>query len=158
VILINIRMPGLDGVGATREIVAAHPEGDGPKVVMLTTLDLDEYVLGALQAGASGFLLKDATPDVIIDGVRIAASGAAMLAPTVTRRLIDRITTRPEIASMVPRLHADMLQLPLRDSCCALVVAYYSIQHLPQMALHHRVALTTRPHRRGRPAQRAAPC
>jgi DNA-binding NarL/FixJ family response regulator len=101
VILMDIRMPEVDGVEATRQIVTSHPDGDGPRVVMLTTFDLDEYVLGALRAGASGFLLKDATPETIIDGIRVAASGAAMLAPSVTRRLIDRFTTRPEIANLV---------------------------------------------------------
>jgi len=109
VILMDIRMPDVDGVEATRQIVAANPDGDGPRVVMLTSFDLDEYVLGALRAGASGFLLKDASPESIIDGIRVAASGEAMLAPSVTRRLIDRFTARPEIANLVPPEGIDLL-------------------------------------------------
>jgi DNA-binding NarL/FixJ family response regulator len=100
VVLMDVRMPGVDGVEATRQILGAKSEG-GPRVVVLTTFDLDEYVVGALAAGASGFLLKDAAADTIIEGIRTVASGAAMLAPTVTRRLIDRFATRGEIANLV---------------------------------------------------------
>ena len=85
VVLMDIRMPVLDGIVATRRICAA---GDGPRVLILTTFDLDEYVYDALQAGASGFLLKDAPPQTLFDAVRIVAAGDALLAPTVTRRLI----------------------------------------------------------------------
>jgi DNA-binding NarL/FixJ family response regulator len=84
-VLMDIRMPVLDGIVATRCICAA---GDGPRVLILTTFDLDEYVYDALQAGASGFLLKDAPPQTLFDAVRIVAAGDALLAPTVTRRLI----------------------------------------------------------------------
>jgi DNA-binding NarL/FixJ family response regulator len=85
VVLMDIRMPVLDGIVATRCICAA---GDGPRVLILTTFDLDEYVYDALQAGASGFLLKDAPPQTLFDAVRVVAAGDALLAPTVTRRLI----------------------------------------------------------------------
>ncbi len=102
VILMDIRMPGLDGVAATRAICQRYAGRRGPKVIVLTTFDLDEYVVGALRAGASGFLLKDAAPDDIVNGIRIVASGDALLAPSVTRRLIDRFCTRGEIAQMVP--------------------------------------------------------
>ncbi|HZT15863.1 MAG TPA: response regulator transcription factor [Gaiellaceae bacterium] len=102
VVLMDIRMPEMDGVEATRQIVAGHPRGEGPRVIVLTTFDLDEYVVAALQAGASGFLLKDATPADIVGGVRAVAAGNALLAPTVTRRLIDRFVERGEVASLAP--------------------------------------------------------
>ncbi|GAA4112025.1 MULTISPECIES: response regulator transcription factor [Streptomyces] len=86
VVLMDIRMPGMNGIEATREIVAA---GDSSKVLVLTTFDLDEYVYQALRAGASGFLLKDASARQLADGVRVVASGEALLAPSVTRRLIN---------------------------------------------------------------------
>jgi DNA-binding NarL/FixJ family response regulator len=85
VVLMDVRMPRLDGLAAARRL---NELGSGTKVVMLTTFDLDEYVYDALRAGASGFLLKDATSDQLVAAVRIAADGDAMLAPSVTRRLI----------------------------------------------------------------------
>ena len=84
VVLMDIRMPELDGIAATREITARHPA----RVLVLTTYDLDEYVYDALQAGASGFLLKDTPPGRLVDGIRAVAGGEALLAPSVTRRLI----------------------------------------------------------------------
>ena len=86
VVLMDIRMPGLDGIAATRLLTSAHP---GPRVLILTTFDLDEYVYDALQAGASGFLLKDVTAERLFDAVRVIAGGEALLAPSVTRRLIS---------------------------------------------------------------------
>ena len=100
VILMDIRMPNMDGVQATRQIVAAHPSGQGPRMIVLTTFDLDEYVVAALQAGASGFLLKDSTAADIVGAVRAVAAGNALLAPTVTRRLIDRFVARGEVANI----------------------------------------------------------
>jgi DNA-binding NarL/FixJ family response regulator len=92
VVLMDVRMPVMDGIDATREICAA---GLGaPKVLILTTFDLDEYVFGALQAGASGFLLKDTPADDLVAGVRIVAHGDGLLAPSVTRRLIAEFTSR----------------------------------------------------------------
>ncbi len=85
VVLMDIRMPELDGIAATRQITARHPT----RVLVLTTYDLDEYVYDALQAGASGFLLKDTPPPQLADGIRAVADGEALLAPTVTRRLIE---------------------------------------------------------------------
>ncbi|MFE3602266.1 response regulator [Streptomyces sp. NPDC059096] len=89
VVLMDIRMPELNGIEATREIVAADATA---KVLVLTTFDLDEYVYQALRAGASGFLLKDASARQLADGVRVVASGEALLAPTVTRRLITEFS------------------------------------------------------------------
>ena len=88
VVLMDIRMPELDGLAATRRITAEHPA----RVLVLTTYDLDEYVYDALQAGASGFLLKDTPPAQLVDGIRAVASGEALLAPTVTRRLIEEFS------------------------------------------------------------------
>ena len=87
VILMDVRMPKLDGVEATRRLTAA---GVRARVVILTTFDLDEYVHEAIRAGASGFLLKDVRPAQLVDAVRVVAAGEALLAPTVTRRLLDR--------------------------------------------------------------------
>jgi len=92
VVLMDIRMPVMDGVEATRRLVA-EPAPGGLRVLILTTFDLDELVHAALEAGASGFLLKDAPPDDLARGIRVVAAGDAMLAPSVTRRLISHVTT-----------------------------------------------------------------
>jgi DNA-binding NarL/FixJ family response regulator len=92
VVLMDIRMPRLDGIAATKQLLRAHPGG---RVLILTTYDQDEYVYDALRAGASGFMLKDAQPEQLIDAVRVIAAGAALLAPTVTKRLIAEFTARP---------------------------------------------------------------
>src|SRR5579871_4389433 len=95
VILMDIRMPELDGLEATRRILADGAQS--VKIVILTTFDLDEYVYAALRAGASGFLLKDLTPEQLIAAVRLVASGDALLAPSITRRLVERFA-RPATA------------------------------------------------------------
>jgi DNA-binding NarL/FixJ family response regulator len=87
VVLMDVRMPGTDGIEATRQLTG--PAADGPRILILTTFDLDEYVYDALRAGASGFLLKDVTAERLFDAVRVIAAGEALLAPTVTRRLIS---------------------------------------------------------------------
>ena len=86
VVLMDIRMPGMDGIEATRRIVAS---GSRSRVLVLTTFDLDEYAYGALRAGASGFLLKDALPQELLAGIRAVAGGEAVVAPTLTKRLLD---------------------------------------------------------------------
>ncbi|MGK5559266.1 response regulator, partial [Actinomadura kijaniata] len=93
VVLMDIRMPVLDGLEATRRIIA-DPHLSGVRVVILTTFDLDDYVYGAIKAGASGFLVKDTEPPELIHGVRVVARGDALLAPTVTRRLIAEFASR----------------------------------------------------------------
>jgi len=95
VVLMDVRMPVLDGLQATRELLKDHADQDGPKVLMLTTFDLDEYVYEALRAGASGFLLKDAPAAELTRAVRVVAAGDALLAPSVTRRLIADFAKRP---------------------------------------------------------------
>ncbi|MEU4292413.1 response regulator transcription factor [Kribbella sp. NPDC026596] len=103
VVLMDVRMPVLDGIEATRRIVAESAPAPGPRILMLTTFDLDEHVYDALAAGASGFLLKDVTAERLFDAVRVIASGGGLLAPTVTRRLIAEFARlRPAAESGVP--------------------------------------------------------
>ncbi|GHJ53233.1 response regulator [Micromonospora chersina] len=102
VVLMDIRMPGLDGLAATRQIA---PDPD-VRVIILTTFDLDDYVYGALRAGASGFLVKDTEPAELIHGVRVVARGDALIAPAITRRLIAEFTARATHPDPGPRLAA----------------------------------------------------
>jgi DNA-binding NarL/FixJ family response regulator len=103
VVLMDVRMPGTDGIEATKRLAEASPT---PRVLILTTFDLDEYVYDALRAGASGFLLKDVTAERLFDAVRVVAAGDALLAPNVTRRLISEFArNRPRpVASNIPQL------------------------------------------------------
>jgi DNA-binding NarL/FixJ family response regulator len=120
VVLMDVRMPELDGIEATRRMLA--DSGVDSKVVMLTTFDMDEYVYEALRAGASGFLLKDAPPEQLVDGIRAVCSGDALLAPSVTRRVIEEFVRRPpeavrtappEIEELTPR-ECEVLRLIAR--------------------------------------------
>ncbi|MBQ1017689.1 response regulator transcription factor [Micromonospora sp. D93] len=102
VVLMDVRMPGMDGIEATRRITAV---GSRSRVLMLTTFDLDEYVYAGLRAGASGFLLKDARPEELIAGIRAVASGDSVVAPSLTRKLMDAYLQEPATAtSENPRL------------------------------------------------------
>jgi DNA-binding NarL/FixJ family response regulator len=101
VVLMDIRMPVMDGLQATARILG-DPATAGVRVLMLTTFDLDEYVFGALKAGASGFLLKDTPPADLLAGIRIVAAGDALLSPSVTRHLIEEYVRRPSGAQPVP--------------------------------------------------------
>jgi DNA-binding NarL/FixJ family response regulator len=104
VVLMDVRMPELDGIEATRRLLANGGAGE-TKVVMLTTFDMDEYVFDALRAGASGFLLKDVPPERLIDGIRAVANGDALLAPSITRRLIEEfVRSGPASSSPPPAL------------------------------------------------------
>jgi DNA-binding NarL/FixJ family response regulator len=96
VVLMDVRMPVLDGIDATRQITA-DPERAATRVVMLTTFDMDEYVYEALRAGASGFLLKDVQPELLVAGIRAVHGGDSLLAPSVTRRMIDSFVSTPRI-------------------------------------------------------------
>jgi DNA-binding NarL/FixJ family response regulator len=100
VVLMDVEMPGMDGLEATRRIVAA---GGGPAVLILTTFDRDDYLFAALEAGASGFLLKNARPEHLVDGVRAIAAGEALLAPELTRAVIERAVARDRATSDAPR-------------------------------------------------------
>src|ERR1700710_1709060 len=103
VVLMDIRMPVLDGIAATRRIRAAVAADAGPRVLVLTTFDLDEYVYEALRSGASGFLLKDARAPQLIDAIRTVARGDALIAPSITRRLVAEFAARPAPISALGR-------------------------------------------------------
>jgi DNA-binding NarL/FixJ family response regulator len=121
VVVMDIRMPNLDGVAATR-LLASGQNGSPIKVLVITTFDLDDYVVEALRAGASGFLLKDATAEELVHAVRVIAAGDALLAPSVTRRLLDRYarrlpsatTRRPDLLGQLTRREIDVLELVAR--------------------------------------------
>jgi DNA-binding NarL/FixJ family response regulator len=110
VVLMDIRMPEMDGLAATRQILSGT--GEAPRVIMLTTFDLDHYVYAALTAGASGFLLKDVTPEHLVSAVRLVRDGDAMLAPAITRRLVERFAQRD---ADVPMVHRDLTVLTPRE-------------------------------------------
>ena len=111
VVLMDIRMPTMDGLAATRRILA---EQEDCRVLMLTTFDLDRYVYDALAAGASGFLLKDVTPEHLVAAVRLVGTGDALLAPSITRRLVERFAAGAEQTTR-PAVHRDLTALTPRE-------------------------------------------
>ena len=117
VVLMDVRMPEMNGIEATREICRS-PAGGRTRVIVLTTFDLDEYVFGAIRAGASGFLLKEVLPDELIRAIRVVAAGEALLTPGATRRLISAYVTQPERrVTPLPEITArerDVLELVAR--------------------------------------------
>jgi DNA-binding NarL/FixJ family response regulator len=110
VVLMDIRMPELDGLEATRRLVDGE---ESPRVLMLTTFDLDEYVYEAMKAGASGFLLKEVPPEMLAEAVRVVVAGNALLAPAITQRLIEEYVRRPPPGSDTPTELSDLTQREL---------------------------------------------
>ena len=109
VVLMDIRMPEMDGIEATRHVTSGGEAESGPRVLILTTFDLNEYVYEALRAGASGFLLKDVPPEQLAAGIRVVAGGEALLAPAITRRLIEEFAqARPAEPASPPRSFDDL--------------------------------------------------
>jgi DNA-binding NarL/FixJ family response regulator len=107
VVLMDIRMPVMDGIAATR-LITADPQTAATRVLILTTFDLDEYVFAALRAGASGFMLKDRPPEELLSAVRVIAAGEALLAPNVTRRLIEHFVRHPDPLHAPPAALAEL--------------------------------------------------
>ncbi len=118
VVLMDVRMPVVDGLEATRRIAGSQDFG-GTKVLILTTFDLDEYVFEALRAGASGFLLKDTPPDDLLAAIRVIAAGDALLAPSVTRRLIADYVRRPDAPAQPSATRLDVLTDREREVLCS---------------------------------------
>ncbi|MFE0458207.1 response regulator [Kitasatospora sp. NPDC058965] len=112
VVLMDIRMPGLDGLAAARQVLARQPDC---RVLMLTTFDLDQYVYAALALGASGFLLKDVTAAHLAAAVRLVATGDALLSPSITRRLVERFADGRAAAAPAPAVHRDLAALTPRE-------------------------------------------
>jgi DNA-binding NarL/FixJ family response regulator len=139
VALMDIRMPELDGIEATRRILAASEPNAGVRIIILTTFDLDRYVFDALAAGASGFLLKDVTPEHLVAAVQLVRTGDALLAPSITRRLVERFTGRTapaelpgtrspggDVSSLTPR-ELEVLGLVARGLSNAEIAAAFTL-------------------------------
>lgn len=116
VVLMDVRMPVLDGISATQQITAHFDPESGPKVIVLTTFDLDEYVLAAIRAGASGFLVKDTPPEQMLNAIRTVHAGDAVIAPTATKRLLTHLTraeftAQPQSSAAMPPAKTQALEL-----------------------------------------------
>jgi DNA-binding NarL/FixJ family response regulator len=165
VVLMDVRMPELDGLAATRRI-AADPDLAGVRLVIVTTYELDEYVYGAIRAGASGFLLKDAEPSELINCVRVVARGDALLSPSVTRRLIADVAARvpsapaPPDASCLTAREAEVADLVAAGLSNEEIAARLTITHatakthvsriLPKLGLRDRAQLVIWAYETGR--------
>jgi DNA-binding NarL/FixJ family response regulator len=148
VVLMDVRMPALDGIEATRRLLA---NGQGSRVLMLTTFDLDEYVIDAFRAGASGFLLKTAPPDQLVTAVRTVHAGEALLAPASTRRLIEQFARPPVEALALDELTArerDVLRLLARGLTNAEIAAELVVE--PSTVKSHVASVLAKLHLRDR--------
>jgi DNA-binding NarL/FixJ family response regulator len=148
VVLMDVRMPDLDGIEATRRLLA---NGQGPRVLMLTTFDLDEYVIDAFRAGASGFLLKTAPPDQLVAAIRTVHAGEALLAPASTRRLIEQFARPPTDSPTLDELTArerDVLRLLARGLTNAEIAAELVVE--PSTVKSHVASVLAKLHLRDR--------
>jgi DNA-binding NarL/FixJ family response regulator len=148
VVLMDVRMPNLDGIEATRQLLG---NGEGPRVLVLTTFDLDEYVIDAFRAGASGFLLKTAPPDQLVAAVRTVHTGEALLAPTSTRRLIEQFARPPAEAPALDQLtmrERDVLRLLARGLTNAEIAAELVVE--PSTVKSHVASVLAKLHLRDR--------
>jgi len=145
VVLMDVRMPVMDGVEATRRITA---DPDGPRVLVLTTFDLDEYVFAALRAGASGFLLKDARPDDLLGAIRAVAAGDAVVAPSATRRLLAHVTHAlpttgepdPRLATLTAREREVLLQVAAGASNAEIAASLFMAEATVKTHVGHLLA------------------
>ncbi len=141
VVLMDIRMPGTDGLEATRQILA-DPALKSTKVLILTTFDLDEYVFDAIRSGASGFLLKDTIPDDLLAAVRVVAAGEALLAPSVTRRLMEKFAHGATAAGAVPSPALDTLTTREAEVLAAVARGLSNAEIAETLFMSHATAKT----------------